>query len=189
MALRSVGRRLLLTYAWAYLAVGTLFIWMQVFGFGFAFASGEDAAGTGRHAPLLIFRLIDGEDLHVGDVIAPPFEVDRIDAAYKVMTLRPADRQVAILRDERDPTADPIPLTLDHPVRRVILSVPLSGAAAYIDGTILWPLLGLLAIVGIVVSGQSAISVRGLNRLRLPRATRSPNRRRRYVAIMRGVGT
>ena len=111
--------------------------------------------------------MIDGEDLRVGDVITLPLEVDRPDAAFEVVTLRPAYRQVAMLRDERDPTADPIPLTLDHPVRRVILSAPFGGAAADVDGTILWPLLGLLAVVGIVVSGQSGVSVRGLNRLRV----------------------
>ena len=126
---RKVAHRLLVVLVCAILLLDLGLLGMHVAGYRLFPTLGDSMEPASSAGSLLIARLTAPEDIRSSDFIvfpesSPtlPFTTHRVD-----VFLTDGERAVAITKGDNNSVFDPEPLTLDGPVARVVLAIPLVG--------------------------------------------------------------
>ncbi len=126
---RKVPHQRLVVLVCAILLLDLGLLGMHVTGYRLFPTLGDSMEPASSAGSLLIARLAAPEDIRVGDfIVFPkasqtlPFTAHRVDAVVKG-----GERAVVITKGDNNSVLDPEPVTLDRPVARVVLAIPLVG--------------------------------------------------------------
>ena len=134
--------------AWALVLFGMSYLGLILAGYRLKSTQGDSMDPTIASGSLTLVRPMLPEHVRVGDIIVFPDPSGEIPLVVHrvVALLKDAEHITAVTKGDNNPMSDPIPLTLDKSVGRVIVVMPDLVSRGTL--TLAWGLLAICALLG-----------------------------------------